>query len=437
MVGNDDVPANWAVVPLREIAEVRLGRQRSPDKATGEHMRPYLRAANVTWSGLDLSDVKQMNFDPRELEVYALHKDDIVLGEASGSAAEVGKPAIWNNEIQDCCLQNTLIRVRAQPGLAPFLLHHFVHDARSGRFASASRGIGIHHLGAEALSEWLIALPPIAEQRRIVSKLEALTAKSRRAKEALLSAKSLESQLVSYYTRDWPLAELAPHLVERVELAGAAWAEYRTVGLSNTGVICERREAIGIKGATKCKIVRHGDIVFNPIRLSIGSIARYLGDEPAVVSPEYQVFRTKETLSSEVLVRYLRTTLGKSHVDIETQGSVRYRVYFRTLQGLRIPVAPPARQREAERLLLGLRNVFALVNAAIEELPRLERSILAKAFRGELVPQDPSDEPASVLLERIRKEREAAGPTGGRGRKKAAPDKAPAKEKRAGAGSPR
>jgi hypothetical protein len=41
--------------------------------------------------------------------------------------------------------------------------------------------------------------------------------------------------------------------------------------------------------------------------------------------------------------------------------------------------------------------------------------------------------PASVLLERIRKEREAAGPTAGRGRKKAAPEKAPAKEKRAAA----
>jgi type I restriction enzyme, S subunit len=44
-------------------------------------------------------------------------------------------------------------------------------------------------------------------------------------------------------------------------------------------------------------------------------------------------------------------------------------------------------------------------------LDRLESAILAKAFRGELVPQDPNDEPASVLLERIRAQRSAVAPT--------------------------
>ncbi len=52
-------------------------------------------------------------------------------------------------------------------------------------------------------------------------------------------------------------------------------------------------------------------------------------------------------------------------------------------------------------------------------LDRLESAILAKAFRGELVPQDPNDEPASVLLDRIRAER-AASPKPKRGRRAAA-----------------
>ena len=105
--------SHWQTVPLSEIAEVRLGRQRSPKRAVGPNMRPYMRAANVTWQGISLHDVKEMDFTPDDFATYALQRGDRLLSEASGSASEVGKPAIWNDEVQDCCFQNTLIRVRA------------------------------------------------------------------------------------------------------------------------------------------------------------------------------------------------------------------------------------------------------------------------------------------------------------------------------------
>jgi hypothetical protein len=57
------------------------------------------------------------------------------------------------------------------------------------------------------------------------------------------------------------------------------------------------------------------------------------------------------------------------------------------------------------------------VEDAYQQLSALEQSILAKAFRGELVPQDPADEPASVLLERIRAQRAAEPVKRGRGKK--------------------
>ena len=72
-----ECPAGWASVQLAEVAEVRLGRQRSPDRAQGEHMRPYLRAANVTWGGISVEDVKEMDFTPDEFKVYALRAGDI------------------------------------------------------------------------------------------------------------------------------------------------------------------------------------------------------------------------------------------------------------------------------------------------------------------------------------------------------------------------
>ena len=99
---------------MLDVADVQLGRQRSPDNHYGPNMRPYLRSGDVTWSGLDLRDVKEMHFSPEEARKFELKTGDIVLNEASGSPSEVGKPAIWREEIPGCCFQNTLLRLPAQ-----------------------------------------------------------------------------------------------------------------------------------------------------------------------------------------------------------------------------------------------------------------------------------------------------------------------------------
>jgi type I restriction enzyme, S subunit len=162
----------WQIRPLSEVAEVRLGRQRSPKNHYGDSMRPYLRAANVTWSGLSLDDVKSMNFTDEELATYRLEPGDIVLSEASGSAGEVGKPALWSGEIVDCAFQNTLIRVRPREHEPKFLLHYFRYQALVGRFVQHSRGVGIHHLGRARLASWPTPVPPLSEQRRIIDLLD-------------------------------------------------------------------------------------------------------------------------------------------------------------------------------------------------------------------------------------------------------------------------
>ncbi|MGH3961799.1 MAG: restriction endonuclease subunit S [Pseudonocardiaceae bacterium] len=168
-----DLPAGWEWARLDEVAEVRLGRQRSPKNHTGNQMRPYLRAANVGWDGLRLDDVKMMNFTDDEVKTYRLEYGDVVVSEASGSPGEVGKPALWRGEIEGCCLQNTLIRVRSFGAVEPAYLLYFLRaEALRGAFAERSRGVGIHHLGSGRLAEWIIPVPPLAEQRRVILTLE-------------------------------------------------------------------------------------------------------------------------------------------------------------------------------------------------------------------------------------------------------------------------
>jgi type I restriction enzyme S subunit len=168
----DTVPASWVLATVNQVAEVRLGRQRSPKRHYGPHMRPYLRAANISWDGLDLSDVKEMDFSDEEATTFGLMPGDVLLAEASGSASEVGKPALWNGEIGGCCFQNTVLRVRSWGPLPKFLYYHFLCDAMLGTFGREARGVGIHHLGMKGLSQHVLGIPPLNEQHRIVAELD-------------------------------------------------------------------------------------------------------------------------------------------------------------------------------------------------------------------------------------------------------------------------
>ena len=230
-----ELPEGWVWASLALIGEVRLGRQRSPKRATGPHMRPYLRAANVSWDGLNLADVKEMDFSPREYETYRLRRGDILLAEASGSADEVGKPAVWHDEIDSCCFQNTLIRVRVSPDVVPYLHCHLLSDARSGALGRAARGVGIHHLGAQRAESWMVALPPLAEQRRIVAEVERLLSvtnqteatveanltRAERLRQSILK-QAFSGKLVPQDPNDEPASELLDRIRTEREAAQAA-----------------------------------------------------------------------------------------------------------------------------------------------------------------------------------------------------------------------
>ena len=186
--------AGWEIKQLKEVAHVQLGRQRSPQHHHGENMRPYLRAANVTWGGLDLSDVKEMNFTHAELDVFRLLPKDILINEASGSASALGKPAMFRGEIEDCAFQNHLIRVRAKTAVSEYLYWYLLHNALSGAYHSESSGIGILNLGKTRIASWSIPIPPSAVQLQLVQTLDEQFS---RLDAALNVANQLEARIAS------------------------------------------------------------------------------------------------------------------------------------------------------------------------------------------------------------------------------------------------
>ena len=162
-----ELPPGWISVRVDQAGEVRLGRQRSPDQDSGTHMTKYVRAANITPAGMNVGDILEMNFTPAEREVFGLKAGDVLLTEASGSASQVGRAAIWRGEVEPCCFQNTVIRFRPHLTTPEYALVVFRHCAAAGVFAGVARGLGIQHLGGSRFAEIPYSLPPLAEQKRI------------------------------------------------------------------------------------------------------------------------------------------------------------------------------------------------------------------------------------------------------------------------------
>ena len=171
---------------LAEIADVKLGRQRSPKNHSGADMVPYLRAANVDWNRLRLDDVKSMNFTAAERDTFTLLDGDILLTEASGSPGEVGKSVVYRGQPPpEVCFQNTVLRVRCFDANPDFVQRYLLAEAYAGRFVAESRGVGIHHLGRTRLSSWPISLPDRHTQERAVEA----------ADEVLSAVKRVEAEL--------------------------------------------------------------------------------------------------------------------------------------------------------------------------------------------------------------------------------------------------
>ena len=88
----DGLPEGWEKKTLTEIAEFRLGKMLDQKKNRGDLM-PYLANLNVRWGEFDFSDLREMRFEPREIEQFGLKYGDIVMCEGG----EPGRCAIWKD----------------------------------------------------------------------------------------------------------------------------------------------------------------------------------------------------------------------------------------------------------------------------------------------------------------------------------------------------
>jgi type I restriction enzyme S subunit len=168
-----------------------------------------------------------------------------------------------------------------------------------------------------------------------------------------------------------------------------------------------------------------GDVIFAKITPCMengkAAVARDLIGGLACGSTEFYVIRPGPQLRAKILWYLLRSSSLRRAAETKMTGAVgQRRVPRQYLEGLRIKLRSVAEQdaaiRELDLAFARAERLEAEAAKARALLDRVEAAIVARAFHGELVPQDPTDEPASVLLDRIRAQR-AAAPKPKRGRR--------------------
>ena len=164
-----EIPESWKWVRLPAISASCLGKMLDKQKNTGISM-PYLRNVNVRWGSFDLSDLLEMKFEDVNDERFLIRKNDLVMCEGG----EPGRCAIWAAE-QPIHFQKACHRLRFSQELhVSFFYFLFCLYAENGILKSLFTGTTIKHLTGQSLDKIVVPLPPLAEQKRIVAKLEEL-----------------------------------------------------------------------------------------------------------------------------------------------------------------------------------------------------------------------------------------------------------------------
>jgi len=169
-----EIPAHWQVRRLKDVGRVVLGKMLNNTGKAGYALKPYLKSKNITWLRPSIKVVDDMYFSPDELLSYRIKKNDLLVSEGG----EVGKTCIWNDELPECYIQNSVHKITILPGNSPqyYLYLSFAMGA-VGFYDSIVNQVSIKHLTWEKFIRVLVLVPPYEEQQAIAEHIEQGTRK--------------------------------------------------------------------------------------------------------------------------------------------------------------------------------------------------------------------------------------------------------------------
>jgi type I restriction enzyme, S subunit len=165
---------SWVWSRLEQLGVTFGGLTKNPKRGKLPRQFPYLRVANVYANELRLEEIEHIGVDDSELEKLLLRRNDLLVVEGNGSKDQIGRLAIWDGSIDPCVHQNHLIKVRpVLSQLGKWILYWLLSPVgRQFVEIVASSTSGLYTLSVNKVGELPVALPPLAEQERIVAEVE-------------------------------------------------------------------------------------------------------------------------------------------------------------------------------------------------------------------------------------------------------------------------
>ncbi len=461
------ISSKWETAKLRDVIE-----DFQPGFACGkrdENGYVQLRMNNIGLQGKLITDsFIKVPKSETNLKKHKLQKGDVIFNNTN-SPELVGKTILFDEEIENCVYSNHLTRIRVDNRLTTpeFIVHYLRHEQRKGTFELLCRRfVGQAAVPRESLLNLDLPLPPLEEQKRIVSKIEELFQETKSARQALdkvplILKRFRQSVLASAFRGELipqdPNDESGEKLLARIRQEhhrkwkgepvdsnalpklpeGWIWVRmgeliesmknglYKRVEFYGKGIPCLRmyniedgkivwknvKEMILSDEEIREYSLHENDILLNRVnsRELVGKAAVIPSGLGKVVfeSKNIRVRTLKGFVEPRYVSYFLQTRFARDQIELECKQTVGMAtVSQEDINKWLIPLTSYDEQRriasKIEELFSFSDQIEKSVEGAKKQADKIDQSILAKAFRGELVPQDPNDEPASALLERIK-----------------------------------
>ena len=322
---------------------------------------------------------QQEQFEDREMKGEDIAAYKIISpGEFAYNPARinVGSIARYDGD-SDCIISSLYVCFRAKKELVDPQL--FLHILKSPKMVynygiNGEGGVRVY-LFYPNFARIRVKLPSVAEQCKIASFLDLIEERIRLQNKIIKDLKQIKESttrklLISNDSsgRFVTLGEIT-EVVTRRNRERAVYPMYSVTndrGFIPQSEKFEDREMVG-EDISAYKVVRKGEIAYNPARINVGSIAQYDGDEPCMISSLYVCIKAREGISSKWLIHVLRSEQLINYYNLYAEGGVRLYLFYPNFS--KIKVYLPSLERQ---------GIIANTIEAIEAKIRLETSLLSR-----------------------------------------------------------